>query len=118
MNNVILEYTFDILGVQRESLQKKITYKPTSHIYWVDENMRMSVTQIPNHWKRGIPKKDNYDKNTITFNNFKRALHTRHKSSRLYGDLKMFQKCVLTKGNVNDPKASVQYFKQKGRQKS
>ena len=67
-----------------EKLSKKIlTYKPTSRIYQDDENIRMSVTLISNQQKRGIPKNENDDKNTATFNTLKWARHTRHQEGRL-----------------------------------
>ena len=120
----------------RENLSKKvITYKPTISLYRGDENIMVSVAQIPKQIKRGIPNKENCEKNTTTFNTFKREQHTRHKAGRLCGDLELFQKHVFTKGNMDNPKASemcgiysystcglykvsVHYFTQKGGQKS
>ena len=88
-----------------EKLSKKIlTYKPMSRICWYDEKTRESVAQIPKKRNRGRPKKENDNNNTMNFKTFKRAWHTRNQVGRLCGDLEMFQKHVLTKGNMNNPK--------------
>ena len=80
-------------------------YKPMSHLYRGDKNMRVYVAQISKQQNRDIPKKYNNDKNNITFNTFKRAQNTRRLLGRLCGDLEIFQKHFFTKGNVNNPKA-------------
>ena len=89
----------------REKLYyKMLAYNPTSRIYQDDNNLMVYVVQISNHWKIVRQKKENYDKNTTTFNTFKRERHRRHWAGRLCGDMEMFQKHVLTKVNVNNPK--------------
>ena len=57
--------------------------------------MSVSFAQILKQKEIGIPNKDNNDNNIITFNNLKRARHTRHHIGRLCGDLEIFQKHVI-----------------------
>ena len=82
-----------------------------------------------------ISKKENDDKNTINLNTFKKVWNTRHRTGRLCGDIEMSQKHVLSKENAKKTnpcevcgiysyieygicKALVNYFPQKGGQKS
>ena len=72
----------------REKLSKQIlTYKPTSFLYRDDDNIRVYVSQILNHQKRGRTNKDKDDKNTITSNTFKMERHIMHKAGRLFVNL-------------------------------
>ena len=56
----------------REKISKKnLTYKPTSRLYWSDENMRVSFVQISKQLRIVIPKKENEKNYTINFKPFK-----------------------------------------------
>ena len=90
----------------REKLSNKmVMYKPMSHLYQGDDKMRVSVAQILNQQTRVRPKKCNDDKNTINLKTLKGARKKNHRSGTLCGDLYMFQKHVLTKGSLKNPKA-------------
>ena len=65
--------------------------------------MRVSMEKIPKQQKRGIPKRENYHKNTITLNTFKKERNRRHWTGRLCGDLEIFQKRVLSYVNEKKP---------------
>ena len=67
--------------------------------------MRVSVVKILKQRKRDTTKKYNNGNNTINFNTFRSSQHTRHKAGRLCGDLEIFQKDFLTKGDLKNPKA-------------
>ena len=89
----------------REKLSKKIiAYKPNIRFYWGDYNMRVYVAQISKQQKRGRKKTENYYNNTIASNTFKGVRHTRHRTGRLCGDMEIFQKHVLSRVNLNNPK--------------
>ena len=67
--------------------------------------MRVSVVKFLKQRKRDTTKKYNNGNNTINFNTFRSSRHTRHKAGRLCGDLEIFQKHFLTKGDLKNPKA-------------
>ena len=67
--------------------------------------MRVSVAPKFNQKNRGRTKEDKDENSTINFKTFKKSRHTSHQAGRLCDDMEIFQKNVLSFGNVKKPQA-------------